>query len=183
MARRAQEGRTVAAVRQLRRETDALDQGTPLQRVSSADAILSEIALRIGRLLRADRLAPVEALALSESQVRLNQALVGCERLANTPVPFAYMLLLHRTAYAFCFMLPFGLADSLGWAAPLAVMLVAYSFFGLDALAEELEEPFGTMPNDLPLSAYATTIERHLRAAMGEATLPPPPSPRDFLLT
>ncbi len=31
----------------------------------------------------------------------------------------------------------------LGWSAPLAAMLVAYTFFGLDALGEELEEPFG----------------------------------------
>ena len=65
---------------------------------------------------------------------RLTQALVGCERLANTPLPFAYTLLLHRTAYLFCFLLPFGLADMLGWSAPLAAMLVAYTFFGLDAL-------------------------------------------------
>lgn len=171
------------AVRQLRRETQATSQDSARHLVSPADAILTDIARWIGQMLRSGRLAPVEAYALNESLTRLTHALVACERLANTPVPFAYTLLLHRTAYLFCFMLPFGLADSLGWATPLAVMLVAYTFFGLDALAEELEEPFGLMPNDLPLSAYAITIERHLRAAMGETDLPPAPEPIDFLLT
>ncbi|MFT3689323.1 bestrophin family protein [Paenirhodobacter sp.] len=146
------------------------------------DAILSDTAVTVARLLRAGRLDQVEALALNESLSRLTHALVGCERLANTPVPFPYTLLLHRTAYIFCFMMPFGLADSLGWATPLAVMLVAYNFFGLDALAEELEEPFGTMPNDLPLSAYATVIERHMRAALGDE-LPEAPAPKDYVLT
>ena len=120
---------------------------------------------------------------MNDSLSQLTQALVGCERLSNTPLPFAYTLLLHRTAYLFCFLLPFGLADMLGWATPLAAMLVAYTFFGLDALGEELEEPFGMLPNSLPISAFATMIEIHLRSAMGETDLPPVPVPTDYVLT
>ena len=172
-----------AAVRQLRRQTDRQAAGDPPSPAYPADTILHGAAALVGRMLRQCRLAPVEALALNESLGRLTQALVGCERLANTPLPFAYTLLLHRTAYLFCFILPFGFADTLGWATPLAVMLVAYTFFGLDALGEELEEPFGLMPNNLPLSAYATTIEIHLRSALGETDLPPLPVPIDYVLT
>lgn len=171
------------AVRQLRRETTSQAAGETALPVNAADGTLHKAAVLIGQMLRQTRLAPVEALALNESLGRLTQALVGCERLANTPLPFAYTLLLHRTAYLFCFILPFGFADTLGWATPLAVMLVAYTFFGLDALGEELEEPFGLMPNDLPISAYATTIEIHLRSALGETDLPPMPVPVDYVLT
>ncbi len=172
-----------AAVRQLRRESGGLEPGASPGPINPADAFLTQISRRIGALLRAGRLEPVEALTLNESLVRLNQALVGCERLANTPLPFPYALLLHRTAYLFCFMLPFGLADSLGWASPLATMLAAYTFFGLDAVGEELEEPFGLAPNDLPISAYATLVEINLRAALGETDLPPAPLPKDYVLT
>ena len=172
-----------AAVKQLRHTTSSSAAGEPTLAARPADTILHETAALIGRLLRQNRLAPVEALALNDSLGRLTQALVGCERLANTPLPFAYTLLLHRTAYLFCFILPFGFADTLGWATPLAVMLVAYTFFGLDALGEELEEPFGLMPNDLPISAYATTIEIHLRSALGDTDLPPTPVPVDYVLT
>lgn len=172
-----------AAVKQLRRDTSSQAAGEPAPLVNPADAILHKAAALVGRLLRQSRIAPVEALALNDSLGRLTQALVACERLANTPLPFAYTLLLHRTAYLFCFILPFSFADSLGWATPLAMMLVAYTFFGLDALGEELEEPFGLMPNDLPISAYATTIEIHLKAALGETDLPPAPVPVDYVLT
>ena len=36
----------------------------------------------------------------------LSHALGGCERLASTPVPFAYTLILQRTVYLFCSLLP-----------------------------------------------------------------------------
>ncbi|KFI29873.1 bestrophin [Haematobacter missouriensis] len=149
----------------------------------SADALLTRASLTVARSLRAGVLEPVEVLALNESLGRLSQGMVGCERLANTPLPFAYALLLHRTAYIFCFLLPFGFADSLGWATPLAVALMAYTFFGLDALADELEEPFGLMPNDLPIASYATGIEITLRRELGETELPPAPRPDDYVLT
>ncbi|MFD2815592.1 bestrophin family protein [Paracoccus aerius] len=160
------------AVEQLRQKMEGRETSEPALDVRPADVILHPVAAQIGQLLRQGRLAPVEALGLNDSLSRLTQALVGCERLANTPLPFAYTLLLHRTAYLFCFLLPFGLTNMLGWSTPLAAMLVAYTFFGLDALGEELEEPFGLMPNNLPISAYATTIEIHLRSAMGETDLP-----------
>lgn len=149
---------------------------------NSADAQLTEAALVVARLSRDDRLTLVETHALTESLTRLSHALVGCERLANTPLPFAYTLLLHRTAYLFCFMMPFGFADNLGWVTPLATMLVAYTFFGLDALGDELEEPFGLDQNDLPIAAYATIVEITLRAALGETDLPPLPQPVDYVL-
>jgi putative membrane protein len=55
--------------------------------------------------------------------------------------------------------------------------------FGLDAVGDEIEEPFGTRPNDLPLDALCAAIERDLREALGEADLPPLPQPSNFQLT
>lgn len=167
------------AVRHQRREPTA----SPHPLLNPADAPLAEAALVVARLLREGRLAPIEALALNESFTRLNQALVGCERLANTPLPFAYTLLLHRTAYLFCFLLPFGLVGSLGLATPLIAVIAAYTFFGLDAVGEELEQPFSLMPNALPISAYAAALEIAMRAAMGESELPPAPAPQGHILT
>ncbi|HAV35759.1 MAG TPA: bestrophin [Massilia sp.] len=98
----------------------------------------------------------------------------SCERIKNTPIPFSYTLLLHRTSYLYCFLLPFGLVDSLGYLTPLVVAIVAYTFFGLDALGDEIEEPFGVSPNDLPLDAICRAIEIDLRDALGDPDLPPP---------
>ncbi len=62
------------------------------------------------------------------------------------------------------------------------VGIVAYTFFGLDALGDELEEPFGTSPNDLPLDALCRTIEIGLKEALGETDLPAPLAPVDYCL-
>ncbi|MFA1647411.1 MAG: bestrophin family ion channel, partial [Enterobacteriaceae bacterium] len=43
----------------------------------------------------------------------------------------------------------------------------------LDALAEELEEPFGTENNDLPLDAICNAMERDLLQMNDEQEIPP----------
>ncbi|MCY1239940.1 hypothetical protein D9M72_527620 [compost metagenome] len=49
-------------------------------------------------------------------------------------------------------------------------------------MGDELEEPFGVLPNDLPIMALAETIEINLREALGETDLPPLPQPKDYIL-
>ncbi|MBP2280518.1 putative membrane protein [Psychrobacter sp. PL15] len=110
---------------------------------------------------------------MDERLTSMTVVLAACERIQNTPLPFAYTLLVHRTTYLYCFMLPFGLVSSLGWATPLICAVIAYTFFGLDALSEELEEPFGLAANHLPLTALSRTIEINLLEALGETDLPP----------
>ena len=95
--------------------------------------------------------------------------LAGCERIANTPVPFAYSLILHRTVYLFCIMLPFALVVDLHYMTPFISVLISYTFISLDTLAEELEEPFGMENNDLPLDAICNAIEIDL-LQMNDAT-------------
>jgi putative membrane protein len=102
---------------------------------------------------------------------------VACERIRSTPTPFVYSLLLYRTAYAFSFLLPFGLVTTFGYASVVFSALVAYTFFGLDALGDEMEEPFGDWPNSLPLNAMARTMEISLLEAVGDDNIPAPLGP------
>ena len=110
-------------------------------------------------------------------------AVGGCERLAATPIPFTYGVIIHRTIYLYCLLLPFGLVDSIGSMTPVIVVFVAYTFLALQALGSELEEPFGSQANDLPLDALCWTIETSLLEAMGEHDWPPEPQPHDYVLT
>lgn len=146
------------------------------------DFILRKIGEILAELRGAGRIDAIDFQTLDETVKSLSEVQAACERLRFTPVPFGYTLLLHRTAYLFCFFIPFGFADMLGWGTPFATTLVAYTFFGLDALGDELEEPFGTLPNDLPIGAIADTIEINLREALGETNLPDLPQPKDYLL-
>ena len=146
------------------------------------DMILSRLSALLVAERRAGRLTDNEWVALDARLRGLGEAQAACERIRYTPVPFAYTLLLHRTAYLFCALLPFGFVGSLGYFTPVLSTLVAYAVFGLDALGDELERPFGGQVNDLPIQALADTLEINLREAMGQAVLPDLPAARDRVL-
>lgn len=146
------------------------------------DALLRAMSVDLAGLLQRGVISDITFQTLDRSLNSLGLVQAASERIRSTPVPFAYTLLLHRTAYLFCFLLPLGFIDAMGWATPLVSALVAYAFFGLDALSDELEEPFGILPNDLAIGAIADTIEINLREALGETDLPPLPVPVDYVL-
>jgi putative membrane protein len=146
------------------------------------DAVLAEIGLVCARLMREGRIGDIHYSVLETQLTELSHVQGACERIKGTPLPFAYALLLHRTALFFCLMLPFALAPTLGWWTPLLVVIVSYTFFGLDALGDQLEDPFGEDPNDLALDAMVRTVERELLFALGRPDLPPPLAPVDYVL-
>jgi len=146
------------------------------------NAVLSEVGSQCLALLKRGKIDPIHYSVLEVQLSELSHVQGGCERIKTTPLPFSYSLLLHRTAYTFCLLLPFALAPTLGWWTPLPTFLVGYAFFGLDALGDELSDPFGTEQNDLPLDSLVRTLERELLEAAGESDLPPPLEPHDFVL-
>ncbi|MCK0198702.1 bestrophin family protein [Ancylobacter sp. 6x-1] len=147
-----------------------------------AEAELRRAGLELARLNKAGSVSDIHFQILDATFSRLNAAAASCERIRATPVPFGYTLLLHRTAYLFCLLLPFGFADVLGWATPFFAGLVAYTFFGLDAMCDEMEEPFGTRANAVPIDAMSRIVAINLMEALGETELPPMPKPVDMIL-
>lgn len=157
-----------------------------LARVRTARFAPALVLLWLGHWVRDMReagcLPPMLAQHMEGSLDALFAALGGCERIANTPLPFTYTVILHRSSYTYCMLLPFGLVDTTGWMTPLVVGFVSYTFFALEALSDEIEEPFGMMTNDLALDAIVASIDASLRELLGDT---PPPAPRpdaDFVL-
>ena len=99
----------------------------------------------------------------------------ACERIKSTPIPFSYTVLIHRLVGFYCFALPFGIVDTVRLMTPVVVALISFAFFGLDAIGDEIEQPFGVEDNDLPLSALSRMIEVNLRQTLREPheSLPP----------
>ncbi|WP_157933783.1 bestrophin family protein [Alloalcanivorax mobilis] len=157
----------------LRRVTGDAAVQRALTRSNGADDFLHQAGELLGELYRGGQLDSVGVRVLDERLTALAGIQAACERIASTPLPFAYTLLAHRTAYLYCYLLPVALIGAIGWATPLFVALVAYTFFGLDRLAEELETPFGRNANDLPLDALCRTHEISVAQALGET----PPEP------
>lgn len=161
---------------------DEADRAEPAYGVNPPDFILRRFGTGVAASMRDGRLSPMIAAEMEENLTALAGVQAGCERIRTTPLPFAYTLMLHRTAYLYCLLLPFGLVDSIGFATPLVVGLISYTFFGLDALGDEIEEPFGRQANDLPLESLCRRLEIDLRAALGEDDLPEALQPVDFCL-
>ena len=141
------------------------------------DFLLQLMGRKVGYSRQHRLLSEFLVQSVDERITSMTSVLAACERIQNTPLPFAFTLLVHRTTYLYCFMLPFGLITSLGAVTPLMCTVIAYSFFGLDALSDELEKPFGLATNDLPLTAMARAIEISLLEALGETSLPPAITP------
>lgn len=150
--------------------------------VNVPDQLLRLFSRDVAALAANGRLDPMLVAQMEDNLTALAGVQAGCERIRYTPLPFSYSLLLHRTAYLYCFALPFGLVDTTGFMTPFVVGLVSYTFFGLDAIGDEIEEPFGLLHNDLPLEAMCRRIEIDLLEASGEVDLPTPLQPVDYCL-
>ncbi|MBO9644443.1 MAG: hypothetical protein J7603_15115 [Pseudacidovorax sp.] len=188
--------RLIALVHALRHQLRGTDPAADLarllpaaeaQRVMAARYRPAMLLLMAGewlRDLRAEGRAEAAIVPALEGPLdRIGAAIGGCERLANTPIPFTYGVIIHRTIYLYCLLLPFGLVDAIGPMTPVIVVLVAYTFFALEALGSEIEEPFGEAPNDLALDAICWSIETSVRESISDADWPPPPQARDYVLT
>lgn len=135
-------------------------------------AILQLIAEQIQAAYQSGWIHVYHLPILEASLTEMTAIQGGCERIKATPIPFAYTVLIHRIVGVYCFMLPFGIVDSVGLMTPFVVLMIAHAFFGLDAIGDEIEEPFGLDPNDLPLSAITRMIEVNLLQLSGESDVP-----------
>ena len=143
--------------------------------------LLQEMGSWVQQLKTAGHLDTITQTAFDHNLNQLSGIVGGCERIAGTPIPYTYSVLLHRTVYIYCFLLPFGLVDSIGWMTPVMVVFVGYTFIALDALITELEEPFGEEPNDLALNTISQTVETSLLEMIGQEAPVFPKSKKPFL--
>ena len=184
------------ALRHQLRGTDALADLSPRlppelhARVATAKYRPALIMLWLGEWVaerrRAGAIDGYALLALQHNLNALSDVIGGCERIATTPLPFSYSVMIHRTIYLFCLLLPFGLVDGAGLLTPLFALLVAYAFMALEAIAAQIEDPFGLEENDLALNAMCEMIEVALHDMAADPEFVRAPKPfapaRDFIL-
>lgn len=144
--------------------------------------ILRELGLWVKNAKTEGKIDSMTQLAFEENLNKLSDIVGGCERIASTPIPYTYNVLLHRTVYIYCFMLPFGFVETMGWITPFIISFIAYTFVALEAIADELENPFGLQPNDLALDAMSQMIENTL-LELNDKKMIPPESPKDYYIT
>ncbi len=145
-------------------------------------AILQDMGNTIHRAWQSGYIDTFHVPVLEESLTEMTAIQGGCERIKATPIPYTYNVLIHRIVAIYCLAMPFGLLATAGILTPVVVSLIAYAFFGLDAIGDDVEQPFETDDNDLPLEAISCTIEINLLQLLGEQDIPEPVKAVDGVL-
>lgn len=152
-------------------ETLQFDQATQThisQHMNAPQYILGLMQEELLSAYQSGEISDIFYTQINQHIIEFGGVQAGCDRIAGTPLPYAYLVLLNRAVYCFCILLPFCLGSVLGLYTPFLVCLLAYLFLGLDRLGAELEEPFGLQNNDLPLDSMVRLIERELLTSLGQ---------------
>lgn len=119
------------------------------------------------------------------------------ERLKNFPYPRQYAVINTLFVWAFCILLPFGLLkefdklnEGIGglmqgcmvWLVIPFSATISWMYTSLEQVGESTENPFEGSANDVPITLIATTIERELKAFIGETDLPALPEPENEII-
>ena len=121
---------------------------TPLEILNYLSAYLESVFQNKTMSIGANQGQAMNYMAL------LADALVGTERVVNTPLPIAYSISIAQITWAYVLSLPFQLVSTLGWVAIPATILAGYIILGMAKIGRELENPFGQDVNDLPLDVF-----------------------------
>jgi len=101
-----------------------------------------------------------QAMVMEQTLNSMVDAQGGCERIQSTPLPFVYASLIRQLLFIYLGSLPFVLVGRMGYAAPLVIAVVSFGMLGIEEAGVEIERPFGTDPNCLPLEQICTKIAR-----------------------
>ncbi|KAI8918055.1 Bestrophin, RFP-TM, chloride channel-domain-containing protein [Entophlyctis helioformis] len=122
-----------------------------------------DIIHRVGFYIRRQRQShlvdPDDVPSMTQAVNTIIDSVTKFEQILNVPIPSSYDVHMKQILIIYFAALPFQLSRTLGWAVILIAMVVSFAFFGADAIASEIEEPFGFDENDLPLDYFCTRLK------------------------
>ncbi|WP_026462881.1 bestrophin family protein [Adhaeribacter aquaticus] len=156
----------VFALKQLLRENEDFHELDPVLDIKSNKHLPNQIAAslftRVSALQKNNKLSLEEFLALNADLSALTDLCGASERIKNTPIPFTYSVFIKKFIFLYVITLPFGWVFSMGYFIIPVVVLILYAFASLELIAEEIENPFGTDANDLPIDQICHNIRKHV---------------------
>jgi putative membrane protein len=113
-------------------------------------------------------ISTAEALMLDAEVKQLMEICGACERIKNTPIPFSYSVFIKKFIFIYVMTLPIAYVASLGYFAIPVSVFIYYVLASLELIAEEIENPFGTDANDLPLDEISKNIRKSVEMVFEE---------------
>lgn len=124
--------------------------------------VASLIATKITMLYREGVITGDEYKMLGNELASFLDICGACERIKNTPIPYSYSVFIKKFIFIYTITLPIGLTFTLHYLLIPIVALVFYVLASLEMIAEEIEDPFGSDVNDLPMKKIAENIGKNV---------------------
>jgi len=128
--------------------------------------IAHELRKALHELRSTNRIDSIEWQQLSRHLDQLIDSLGACERILNTPIPFSYSLFFKKFIFIYVVTMPLAFVELFEYWSVLISTFVFYALVSMEILAEEIEDPFGTDDNDLPLDDICDRIEDGTRQVL-----------------
>jgi ion channel-forming bestrophin family protein len=160
----------VALKNHLRRESTRLELDdtvkTEVGPIDEAKHVPNQLAAalfkKVNTLYESGKIKAEQLIVLNGELASFTDICGACERIKNTPIPFSYSAFLKKFIFFYVMTLPWGYVFNLGyWAVPV-VVFIFYVLASLELVAEEIEDPFGSDVNDLPMDRLCAGIEKHV---------------------
>ncbi len=144
-------------------ETDGLIKRDLLAVKHIPNKIAACIYTRCNQLYQQGKFTGDQLIILDKEIKAFTDMIGACERIKNTPIPYSYSIFMKKFIFIFTMTMPLGFITSFGyWTIPV-VMVVFYVLVSLELIAEEIEEPFGTDSNDLPMDELSVRIRQNVQ--------------------
>jgi putative membrane protein len=128
--------------------------------------VAARLQRRVLTLLRSGQIEKDMLIPIQQDLGTFTDICGACERIKNTPIPFSYASFIKRFILLYLCTLPWSLAVTLNyWNIPV-LLFVMYALSSLEVIAEEIEEPFGNDPNDLPTARMAERIRSDVQSIL-----------------
>jgi putative membrane protein len=124
--------------------------------------ILANLYMRTQQIYQQKEISGEDILNIKPHLQILTDVLGACERIKKTPIPFSYNVFLKLLISVYVLSLPFSLVQDFGFFTIPIVMIVTYTFAGLEMMADEIEDPFGLDCNDLPTHELAISVKNNV---------------------
>jgi putative membrane protein len=144
-------------------ETDLLSVANFVAAQHSPNMIAKAMYEKTQQLFTSQKITGEQLLFLNSELQNFTDVVGGCERIKKTPIPFSYSVFLKKFIFIYVMTLPIAYVFTLQWLTIPVVILIFYALASLELIAEEIENPFGTDPNDLPAEQICDGIKKSVR--------------------
>lgn len=124
---------------------------------------------KLFQLKKEGKISDTEMLFLDVQLCGFLDVCGGCERIKNTPIPYSYSSFIKKFIIFYVMALPVANVVNLGGFMIPITMFVYYVLMSLELIAEEIEDPFNTDENDIPMESIAQNIERNIDLILNKA--------------